>query len=233
MKYPKELLEEYVKKSNSVSHLMRQFGILPCGGSHNHISNKIKEYGIDTAHFYKSGVGGLNVPKNKLSGEKILIKRETGNKEKTKRLRRALIESGVEYKCQNCGIGPNWNKKTLVIQIDHIDGNWLNNRKENLRFLCPNCHSQTETFGLRRAIKTKICVHCGKLFEYTDGSRKFCSRHCSNNKRNKTIIHKIDWPKKDVLLKMLAKSNFTKLGKELGVSDNAIRKHLRKCDEST
>jgi hypothetical protein len=45
-----------------------------------------------------------------------------------------------------CGQGPEWNGKTLVLQLDHENGDCTDNRLENLRFLCPNCHSQTETF---------------------------------------------------------------------------------------
>ena len=73
-----------------------------------------------------------------------------------------LIESGLankgnaktylkrfaEYKCSKCSISE-WNGEKLVLQLDHIDGNTENNRKENIRWLCPNCHSQTSTFGAK------------------------------------------------------------------------------------
>lgn len=66
------------------------------------------------------------------------------------RLKRYILALGVlPYLCGECGQGPEWNGKPLVLQIDHISGDSTDNRLENLRFLCPNCHSQTETFAGR------------------------------------------------------------------------------------
>ena len=53
------------------------------------------------------------------------------------------------YKCQLCGNDGTYNGKPLALQLDHIDGKASNNDPKNLRLLCPNCHSQTETFGAR------------------------------------------------------------------------------------
>lgn len=52
----------------------------------------------------------------------------------------------LEEKCQLCGLEPFWNGKPLTLQIDHKNGVWRDHRLENLRFLCPNCHTQTDTF---------------------------------------------------------------------------------------
>lgn len=69
------------------------------------------------------------------------------------RLRRSLLEIGIIEKCVYCGIGSEYNGKPLVLHIDHIDCNCYNDTKDNLRFLCPNCHSQTDTFSGRATNK--------------------------------------------------------------------------------
>lgn len=59
--------------------------------------------------------------------------------------KRILKEKVLENKCNICGI-TEWNKKEISLQLDHIDGNGHNHRLENLRLICPNCHSQTDTY---------------------------------------------------------------------------------------
>lgn len=69
-------------------------------------------------------------------------------------LKQRLIAAGLkENKCEECGQLPQWNGKPLGLQLDHVDGNHRNNKIENLRIVCPNCHTQTETFG--RSTKKK------------------------------------------------------------------------------
>jgi hypothetical protein len=64
----------------------------------------------------------------------------------TLKLKNRLVKEKIlEYKCTHCGIFE-WNKKDISLQLDHIDGNNHNHKLENLRLLCPNCHSQTDTW---------------------------------------------------------------------------------------
>jgi len=63
-------------------------------------------------------------------------------------LKKALLEQGVVYRCSGCGL-TDWQGSSITLQVDHINGERLDNSLDNLRFLCPNCHSQTETFAGR------------------------------------------------------------------------------------
>ena len=58
------------------------------------------------------------------------------------------ISEQQNHKCLMCGIS-DWNNKPITFQFDHIDGNPDNNTKENIRMICPNCHSKTETYGVK------------------------------------------------------------------------------------
>jgi predicted RNA-binding Zn-ribbon protein involved in translation (DUF1610 family) len=72
-------------------------------------------------------------------------------------MKRKLLKSGKEYKCEHCGNDGVWNNSPLSLHVDHVDGNHYNNNLDNLRFLCPNCHSQTNTFAGRN----KKCMATG------------------------------------------------------------------------
>lgn len=147
MKYTEELLTEWVKSSQSVADMMRQNGLKLSGSTHKLLSQKIKKFGIDTSHF-ATGYG--NVGNHKKPWQEVLVNRigDTIRRSAFK-LRRALLESGRPYVCATagCGLGPLWLGRTLVLQVNHKDGNWINDSPDNLEFLCPNCHTQTPGYG--------------------------------------------------------------------------------------
>jgi 5-methylcytosine-specific restriction endonuclease McrA len=147
MKYTRELLAEAVVASTSVAGVMRYLGLVWAGGTHAHISRRIKHFGLDTSHFTGSVHNKGQPAQNRLHWSEILVRRPTSARVKPHQLRRALVEYGVPYRCAACGLRDVWNSRPLVLHVDHIDGNRYDCRPENLRFLCPNCHSQTATWA--------------------------------------------------------------------------------------
>lgn len=233
-KYTKELLQDLVEKSISVAEIIKKLGLKQAGGTHTHISLKIKEFKINTSHFLGQSANKIHKSsKLKKHFSEILVLRDNSNKRQfAVYLRRALIESGREYKCELCSLTDQWNNKELRLEVDHKNNNWLDDRAENLRFICPNCHSQQKhkgnkgqtglikiNFQINKKPSFNICLDC---FKQISAGAKRC-KSCKG-KQNK---NKIIWPNVDELKSMLLNDSYCEIARRLGVSDNAIRKRIK------
>ena len=104
-------------------------------------------------HYPNQGGKGWKVPHNKTTKEifinEILVEKSKWEG-KGQKVKENLVKFGLKNNvCEICGQIPEWNNKPLVLQLDHINGNKTDNRIENLRIVCPNCHTQTETFSCK------------------------------------------------------------------------------------
>ena len=133
---------QIVQESNSYSDCLRALGLGTRGGSSTDIlKRRIAELNCSTEHFGKQ----LQSATAKYSLEEILV--ENSSYANISRLKQRLVNEGkMEYKCQKCGISE-WLGNPLTLQLDHINGVNNDHRLTNLRFLCPNCHSQTDTYA--------------------------------------------------------------------------------------
>jgi HNH endonuclease len=150
-KYTAEMLRPVVASSLSYAEVLRQLNLKQTGGSQANIKRLVQKFDISTDHFLgqsrNQGDGHRGGPGKAAAREILVLRDPLAHPEKAYKLRRAMIETGIPYRCTLCGMEAVWNGKPLMLMVDHINGNRYDNRGENLRFLCPNCHSQTPTFG--------------------------------------------------------------------------------------
>ncbi|MFJ7332742.1 HNH endonuclease [Streptomyces sp. NPDC101110] len=151
-----EELRAAVATSFSLAEVLRRLGRPDNGGQRSVLRRRIAQEHLDTAHFlgqaHNRGKPGT-VPAKR--PEEILIRHDGRPRTATTLLRRALSSVGVPEQCVRCGTGPEWLGRPMTLEVDHINGDWSDDRRENLRMLCPNCHAITKTWcrGGRRAIR--------------------------------------------------------------------------------
>ncbi|MFD7058476.1 HNH endonuclease signature motif containing protein [Streptomyces sp. NPDC059906] len=146
VKWTREVLQEAVSASTNMYEVLRHLGLDAVGGHHTHISRRIKAYRIDVSHFrVPSRRGESRRPR---TPEALLVEQApaAARRVHSDRLRWAMTTLGVPEQCSLCGVQTVWRGRPLPLEVDHIDGNWRDNRIQNLRFLCPNCHSTTDEY---------------------------------------------------------------------------------------
>jgi len=148
----------------------------------------------------------------------ILVENSSyGNRGQLKK--RLLREGLLDSVCSECGCRPVWKSKPLVLVLDHINGVRNDNRIENLRLLCPNCNSQTDTFAGRKIV---FCNNCNvRLKQSTpSGLCKSCSA-----RKNVVLMHrKSKCPSKEKLIELRTAMGREEVGRMFGVSGNAVKK---------
>lgn len=211
---------QIVSDSKSINEVAAKIGYLSRTKPSILIKRRVEKLELDISHFEE------NQREKPIEEQLVKNKKYTGTY-----LKKKLIQKGIlEDLCTECGIGPIWDDEPIVLQLDHINGIHTDNRLENLRILCPNCHSQTTTYtGKNKSKKTKekeapinTCPECH--IEICKTSKK--CRKCTAKEHIDT-----NRPSLDQLLKDVKELGYCGTGRKYGVSDNAIRKWIRKHKE--
>lgn len=201
-------LIEAVKTSKMKSEVLRKLN-LKFGGSYKTLDRHIKRLGLDLSHFLTGAQRTAHARNHiKTLGMDDLAKHKQFME--GKHIKRKILREGLlEYKCSRCGVFE-WLGERLSLHLDHINGDNKDNRIENLRFLCPNCHSLTPTY-------------CGKNIKMKCAPKPIREKYKQPTK--------IDWSNID-LKSLVDELGYAGTGRFLGVSDVAVRKHYMHLEDS-
>jgi RNA polymerase subunit RPABC4/transcription elongation factor Spt4 len=234
--YTEEDFVNAVKNNYSVRSCLLALGLNATGGNYALFKRRVESLGLDTSHF--TGKGHLKNRTHDWSKKKTLEEILVVDSSYTcrKQIKKRLLEKGLmTYRCSCCGIA-DWQGQPLSLHLDHINGVNNDHRLENLRLLCPNCHSQTSTYAGRnkprkprkkastpkpRVKKQNFCVDCGVAI-----SRR--AQRCKSCQGKFSQPTKTEWPSVEELIVMVERTSYSAVGRKLGVSDNAVRKRIQR-----
>jgi hypothetical protein len=208
---------ELLPNSNSMNDLCYHLGLRGVDGYYKKIQKVIEKYNLSTDHFGTLNVyrGGYRNKFTAMTNEEFFV---DGCERNGKQLIKRLVDSGIkEYKCENpeCGISE-WCGKPISLQIHHINGNHYDNRIENLQLLCPNCHTQTDTYAKTNKTPGKKNIKTDKI-----------KKEASKKEKTYDVYYKVYIPKDELIESIKTLGSYKAVSRKYGISDSAIRKKCK------
>jgi hypothetical protein len=208
---PKDEFQRLLDTSNSVVEVIKHFGLNPQSGNHKTIYARVKQEHLSLTKLRANREKAMVDHAKQLNAQRLPNKDvfcEHSNYNRKHLKSRIIDQNLIIYQCEDCGIIDEYNGKPISLQLDHKNGVSNDNRIENLRFLCPNCHSQTPTFGKKRFKKEK----CYETIE----------------ERNQRIAKYRKFnPTKGELEIAVRDFSLAKVGRMYGVCDASIKKRCK------
>lgn len=151
LRFDPEHLAALASRCESLAGMMRELGLDPSdSANHRRLRRALSASGIDTGHFVRSSwAAAVPRPRREPDPGRILTYDGQARRTGGDRLRRAMKALGVPETCAGCGLDGTWQGRRLTLEVDHVNGDFRDNRPGNLRFLCPNCHALTATYCRR------------------------------------------------------------------------------------
>lgn len=170
--------------------------------------------------------------RHRLSFDEILVAGSTYSRTD---LKRRLYDAGLkERRCELCGQDEEWRGLQMSLILDHANGVPDDNRIENLRIVCPNCAATLDTHCGRKnriGVGDRACALCGERFVPRFEKQRHCSQKCGSRHKNrrrgpKPLRRKVKRPPYELLVAEVQATGFRAVGRQYGVSDNAVRKWI-------
>lgn len=213
-----EQLAVAVANGNSVVDCIRALGLSDRSAMNwTIVKAAIEGQNLSTAHWMRNA----HAPGARIPLEDILVEGSTYG---THLLRVRLLKEGIkDHRCEGCQRTV-WEGQPIPLELEHINGVSDDHRIENLMLLCPNCHALTPTWRGRKNRKHK-CEDCETGVSIRAVRCRGCaSRHLVDNES----LSRIEWPASAEVARMVEQHGWSGTGRLLGVSDNAVRKRLKK-----
>ena len=234
--FTKEQLQKIANESNSLSEIMHKVGLAYKGGNHSTLKRILCENKIDLTILNANRESFLDKKRQethfllRLPDSEIFCENSKAARKEVKA--RIIKNNLIEYKCRDCGNIGWWNNKLLTLQLEHINGIPNDNRLENLCFLCPSCHSQTDTYSGKKLRKITF-EDQQKLNPKKDIIRKFVNKkvkhYLPKELKFKSSIKHRKLSEENIQFILCHKDDVSKLqmSKMFGVSDKTIAKIIK------